>query len=707
MKNLFLIFLLILNFSFGLATTFAQYENDGYLEDSANTFLPSAPGTTYTGEEQNIYLNNSQPQSTTVQRTPAQTANGKLSGVYEGSRLSCPYAFERDLFVGTKGEDVRLLQVLLNSDKRTIVALDGPGSPGKETTTFGESTKVAVKKFQALFIEYIGVANGRFGPRSRTTMNAICNGQAPVKSGNAYTNVTSVQANATPAGEITEIPNDKIAPRVSLSANLNSVEPSSTFKVVANFSEEVKPITPDSVIVDGGSVKEIRKLSKTSYSITITPNEDARSVVVQVEADKVEDLAGNVNENASNEISVKLRLASATSTNPNDTTNLDSLVSKIVGSTPNCNYDSAGKLITLNPTTGAPLNPTGCPLTNANSNLAQFNSSLGCYGDTGNLPTGITDVQRCSHPQNPNNPNSPCSAQNQNVYRQQLLNYQQQMQQQSMYGYGYGYAPQPPTNPCTNPSIANATQNQAYQAQQAAQQQARQQASQNSALGQMLGNLLGKGGLGGLGGGQGGGSGAGGGGGGGNRSGGDTGKTGAGTQAKPEGGIPNNSKDGDNCQVTNNGSIGGAKGTIEKGKCVIDNNADLPQDGKVTMDKKELKVCKYLSDDSRNIKYSPSGNKPITMVQADSIKNQGSRYILFSEVGGAADKTLGEVKKDECFIQQKTNYSEEELQCCEEADTTKKRCIKVNDQLSKLPFYKINSGETKDIGFNPGNCSIK
>ena len=59
--------------------------------------------------------------------------------------------FPRDLFVGSTGEDVKLLQKLLNSDVDTRIALQGLGSPGKETDSFGQLTKNAVQKFQSKY----------------------------------------------------------------------------------------------------------------------------------------------------------------------------------------------------------------------------------------------------------------------------------------------------------------------------------------------------------------------------------------------------------------------------------------------------------------------------------------------------------------------------------------------------------------------------
>ncbi len=498
MKKTFLFFVLALSISNVFLTQASAQDS--------NTFLPEATGASNTVlDDTNIYLQGSPQTTDTISEDTTKTEKPTKTRT-ENGKLSCPYTFERDLQSGSTGEDVKLLQILLNSDKRTMIAVSGPGSLGKETNSFGEATKVAVKKFQALFIEYVGVANGRFGPRTRTVMNAICNGDTSSKKETVYDNVQSVQKDATPKGEITEIPNDKVAPRVSLSANLNTINTGDSFKVVANFSEEVKPITPDSVIVDGGVVKEIRKLSKTSYAIAITPNENIKNIVVQIEADKIEDLASNKNENASNEITVKVKLPETNINNSPDTGSLDNLVNKVVSSAPTCNYDNQGNLITNNPNNGQPLNTTGCNQTK--TNYAAYNTQMRCYADNGPLPNGISEAQRCSNPQNPNNPNSPCSSQNQAIFQQQLMSYQQQQQSyynSGNYGY-YGYAPQPPQNPCQNSQIA-------YGTQQAAQRAA-QQNDQASQIGQLLGSLLGKGGFGGLGGnGQNGGGGNGGGGG--------------------------------------------------------------------------------------------------------------------------------------------------------------------------------------------------
>ncbi len=55
--------------------------------------------------------------------------------------------FSRTLVVGSKGEDVRALQKMLNVSGFKV-AISGAGSPGKETTFFGPATRAALVKYQ-------------------------------------------------------------------------------------------------------------------------------------------------------------------------------------------------------------------------------------------------------------------------------------------------------------------------------------------------------------------------------------------------------------------------------------------------------------------------------------------------------------------------------------------------------------------------------
>lgn len=61
-------------------------------------------------------------------------------------------SFSQDLFFGQESEDIYWLQVVLNSDPRTQVALTGSGSPGQESRYYGVLTRDAVARFDRLYV---------------------------------------------------------------------------------------------------------------------------------------------------------------------------------------------------------------------------------------------------------------------------------------------------------------------------------------------------------------------------------------------------------------------------------------------------------------------------------------------------------------------------------------------------------------------------
>jgi hypothetical protein len=191
-----------------------------------------------------------------------------------------------------------VLQRLLNSDKRTLLAPTGVGSPGKETTNFGKGTKGALKRFQALFIEYIEVADGVFNDKTRQVVQTICNEEGK------YANFGDKQGSKITA------PKEKTPPppgaNITLSTDDLVVNVGQDFKVLVSVDKEVKGLPSESFIIDGATMKDVRKMSKLSYIVFFTPAENAKVAVIQIEAEKVTSTDGGKNEFASNEVVVKV-----------------------------------------------------------------------------------------------------------------------------------------------------------------------------------------------------------------------------------------------------------------------------------------------------------------------------------------------------------------------------------------------------------------
>ncbi|MFA6338753.1 MAG: putative Ig domain-containing protein [Candidatus Paceibacterota bacterium] len=99
-----------------------------------------------------IYLDEQRPttsqsianQVTTPTQTPISTNISSL-------KLS----FTKDLKPGFTSNEVKQLQIFLNSNSDTKIAKSGPGSPGKETNFFGSLTKKSVIKFQEKYAKDI------------------------------------------------------------------------------------------------------------------------------------------------------------------------------------------------------------------------------------------------------------------------------------------------------------------------------------------------------------------------------------------------------------------------------------------------------------------------------------------------------------------------------------------------------------------------
>lgn len=92
---------------------------------------------------------------------------------------NCP-VFTRNLKMGMTGSDVKALQVFLNANAKTPIALSGLGSPGNESTYFGKKTMLALASFQELYASEVltpaGLTRGSgfFGALSRGKVALLC-----------------------------------------------------------------------------------------------------------------------------------------------------------------------------------------------------------------------------------------------------------------------------------------------------------------------------------------------------------------------------------------------------------------------------------------------------------------------------------------------------------------------------------------------------
>jgi peptidoglycan hydrolase-like protein with peptidoglycan-binding domain len=186
--------------------------------------------------------------------------------------------FYRNLKVGMSGEDVRLMQRILNSDARTTIASSGTGSPGSESTYFGAKTKLAVIKFQELYkSEVLTPANlssgsGYVGALSRAKFAQLCTGLRS-------TNAKATQSTPVPAGlspRVSEVP---VKPSGNLLASLLASRIGKPY--INSLATEYVVHRGEEYVVSGGGFapsENFVKIGNDRYG-PLSPNVDGALVV--------------------------------------------------------------------------------------------------------------------------------------------------------------------------------------------------------------------------------------------------------------------------------------------------------------------------------------------------------------------------------------------------------------------------------------------
>jgi len=193
------------------------------------------------------------------------------TGTVTGCTIS---SFDRSLKTGMSGDDVKCLQIVLNSDSATQLRSSGVGSPGNETSYFGPLTNAAVIKFQEKYASEIlatyGLTSGTgyVGTTTKAKLNSLLGAGVGVgEVGTAA--IISLAADTPVAGQTALNAQDVIFSKIKFSAGATAYTVSKI--VIARGGVSADADVSSIKLYDGSTqIGSTQALNTTTHKATFT-----------------------------------------------------------------------------------------------------------------------------------------------------------------------------------------------------------------------------------------------------------------------------------------------------------------------------------------------------------------------------------------------------------------------------------------------------